>query len=60
MERLSDSDEDEFRSPDENAQVNFTRDSIAISEMTEPAYFNELLPELFLLPNTEPPKYNVK
>lgn len=37
------------------------RQSEAFSEMViESAQLNELIPELYLVPNTDPPKYNMK
>jgi len=31
-----------------------------MSEMTEPVQLDELIPELFMIPGTEPPQYNIK
>jgi hypothetical protein len=60
MERLSDFEEDDELDFSAIVEDNMARDSIAISENTEPAQLDELIPELFLIPDTNPPCYNVK
>lgn len=60
MEKLSDFDEEQQIDFDEQLPDSGPRDSIAISETVEPIDLNELITELFVIPDTDPIQYNVK
>lgn len=56
--------EDLYELDEENASnedvLNFTRDSLLMSETTDPINLKELVTELFVIPDTVPTEYNIK
>lgn len=56
--------EDLYELDEENASnenvLNFTRDSMLMSETTDTINLKELVTELFVIPDTVPTEYNIK
>ena len=60
MEDKSNSDDADDYEPYLNESLQISRLTEFMSDINEPAYLNELIPELFLIPNTIHAEYNIK